>query len=37
MLPGKTYTPEDFLSILRKRFWLLVLPVAIVSAGTAVT
>lgn len=35
MLPGKTYTPEDILRILRKRFWLLVVPFAIISAVTA--
>jgi polysaccharide chain length determinant protein (PEP-CTERM system associated) len=36
MLPGKVYTPEDVLLIARKRFWLLLLPLAVVSAGTAV-
>jgi polysaccharide chain length determinant protein (PEP-CTERM system associated) len=36
MLPGKKYTPEDILLILRRRFWLLVLPFAVVSATTAV-
>ena len=35
MLPGKTYTPEDILRILRKRFWLLVVPLAVISAVTA--
>lgn len=35
MLPGKKYTPEDLLQILRRRFWLLLVPFAIVSAGTA--
>jgi len=35
MLPGKTYTPEDILGILRKRFWLLVVPFAIIAAATA--
>ena len=35
MLPGKTYTPDDILRILRKRFWLLVVPLAVISAVTA--
>jgi polysaccharide chain length determinant protein (PEP-CTERM system associated) len=36
MLPGKKYKPEDLLQILRRRFWLLLVPFAIVAAGTAV-
>ena len=36
MLPGKTYTPEDVLRIGRKRIWVLLLPLSIVAAGTAV-
>src|SRR5690348_874919 len=36
MLPGKRYTPRDALVILRRRFWLLVVPFAVVSAGTAI-
>ena len=36
MLPGKTYTPEDILAILRQRIWWLLLPFAILSAGAAV-
>ena len=35
MLPGKKYTPEDILQILRRRYWLILLPLAIVAAGTA--
>jgi protein tyrosine kinase modulator len=35
MLPGKTYKPEDILQILRRRIWFLVVPLALVSAGTA--
>ena len=35
MLPGKTYKPEDLLNIIRKRFWAIVLPWAIIAAGTA--
>ena len=35
MLPGKKYRPEDVLAILRKRFWLLIVPFAVVSALTA--
>ena len=26
MLPGKKYTPEDVLPILKRRFWLLIVP-----------
>jgi polysaccharide chain length determinant protein (PEP-CTERM system associated) len=26
MLPGKSYTPQDFLDIARRRFWLIVVP-----------
>jgi polysaccharide chain length determinant protein (PEP-CTERM system associated) len=36
MLPGKTLTPEDVLRILRRRIWLILLPLAVVSAATAV-
>lgn len=36
MLPGKTYTPEDILAVARKRIWLVLLPLAVVSAATAV-
>ena len=36
MLPGKTYTPEEVLSIVRRRIWYFLIPMAIVSAGTAV-
>ncbi|MEO6212651.1 MAG: GNVR domain-containing protein [Vicinamibacterales bacterium] len=35
MLPGKKYTPEDMLLILRRRYWLLLVPLAIISAATA--
>src|SRR5262245_43711825 len=35
MLPGKTYKPEDILKILRKRFWVVVVPWAVIAAGTA--
>lgn len=35
MLPGKTYKPEEILKILRKRYWLVLVPWAIVAAGTA--
>jgi succinoglycan biosynthesis transport protein ExoP len=35
MLPGKTYKPEDVLAIIRKRFWMLVVPCAVVGATTA--
>lgn len=36
MLPGKTFTPEDVLLILRRRIWLILVPLAVVSAATAV-
>ena len=36
MLPGKKYKPEEFVQILRKRFWLIAVPFAIIAAGTAV-
>jgi len=34
MLPGKKYTPEDILLILRRRYWVLLVPFAMVAAGT---
>jgi polysaccharide chain length determinant protein (PEP-CTERM system associated) len=36
MLPGKTYTVDDVLQIAKKRIWWLLLPLAVVSAVTAV-
>lgn len=36
MLPGKKYSPEDVLKILRKRIWFVVVPWAVVAAATAV-
>src|SRR5262245_13311625 len=36
MLPGKTYTPEDILRIARKRVWYVLLPTALIAAGTAI-
>src|SRR5262245_33099357 len=36
MLPGKTYTPEDVLRIARKRVWFVLLPTALIAAGTAI-
>jgi polysaccharide chain length determinant protein (PEP-CTERM system associated) len=36
MLPGKKYTPEDLLRILRRRFWLIVVPFAVISAAVAI-
>jgi succinoglycan biosynthesis transport protein ExoP len=35
MLPGKVYAPEDFVLILRRRYWLLLVPFAIIAATTA--
>lgn len=34
MLPGKKFTPEDIVRILRRRIWLLIVPFAVVSAAT---
>ncbi len=36
MLPGKKYKPEDVLRILRKRIWFVLVPLALISALTAV-
>ena len=36
MLPGKVYRPEDIILILRRRIWFLLVPFAVVAAGTAV-
>ena len=36
MLPGKTFLPEDILEILKRRYWFILVPLALVSAGTAV-
>jgi polysaccharide chain length determinant protein (PEP-CTERM system associated) len=36
MLPGKVYKPEDVLQVLKSRIWVLLLPFAIIAAGTAV-
>ena len=36
MLPGKKYTPEDFLAIARKRWWILVIPAVISGVGAFV-
>jgi polysaccharide chain length determinant protein (PEP-CTERM system associated) len=35
MLPGNTITPEAVFGILRRRIWLIVIPLAVVSAATA--
>jgi polysaccharide chain length determinant protein (PEP-CTERM system associated) len=35
VLPGKKYTPEDFLRIAWRRKWLILLPFLVVSLGTA--
>ncbi len=35
MLPGKKYTPEDLLTILRRRIWWILVPFALIAAGTA--
>jgi polysaccharide chain length determinant protein (PEP-CTERM system associated) len=35
MLPGKKYKPEDAIAVLRHRIWWVLIPFALVSAGTA--
>lgn len=35
MLPGRSYTPEGILRILRKNVWFLLVPVSVAAAGTA--
>jgi protein tyrosine kinase modulator len=34
VIPGKKYTPDDLIAIARRRWWLIVVPFAIVSVGT---
>ena len=36
MIPGKTYTPEDFLDIARRRKWLIIVPFVLVATATAI-
>jgi polysaccharide chain length determinant protein (PEP-CTERM system associated) len=36
VIPGKTYTPEDFLDIARRRKWLIIVPFVVVSSLAAV-
>jgi polysaccharide chain length determinant protein (PEP-CTERM system associated) len=36
VIPGKTYTPEDFLDIARRRKWLIIAPFVIVATITAI-
>jgi polysaccharide chain length determinant protein (PEP-CTERM system associated) len=36
MLPGKKYTPEDVLKLVRRRIWWLLVPLAVVSAAAGV-
>ena len=36
MLPGKKYTPEDFLRIAWRRKWFILVPAAVIAAGTFV-
>jgi polysaccharide chain length determinant protein (PEP-CTERM system associated) len=35
MLPGKKYTPDDLLLILRRRYWFVLVPFAVISAGVS--
>jgi len=34
VVPGKKYTPEDFLDIARRRIWLIIIPFVLVSTAT---
>jgi polysaccharide chain length determinant protein (PEP-CTERM system associated) len=36
VLPGKKYTPEDFLEMARRQKWLIVIPFVLISSGTAI-
>ena len=36
MIPGKKYTPEDFLDIARRRIWLIIVPFVFVATATAI-
>ncbi len=35
MLPGKKYKPEDLVAIVRRRIWWILIPFAVIAAGTA--
>ena len=35
MLPGKTYTPDDYLRILWRRRWLIAVPAVLIASMTA--
>ena len=36
MVPGKKYTPDDFLDIARRRIWLIIVPFVLVATATAI-
>jgi protein tyrosine kinase modulator len=36
VVPGKKYTPEDFLDIARRRIWLIIVPFMVVATATAI-
>src|SRR5688572_9352956 len=36
MVPGKTYKPEDYLEMAWRRKWFVIIPLVLVSAGTAI-
>ena len=36
MLPGKTYTPEDFVKIALRRKWAILLPFVVIAVTTVV-
>jgi protein tyrosine kinase modulator len=36
VVPGKKYTPEDFLDIARRRIWLIIVPFVLVATATAI-
>ena len=33
MLPGKTYRPEDYVEILWRRKWMLIVPFVVIATG----
>ena len=36
MIPGKKYTPEDFLDIAKRRAWVILVPFVLIAAGAAI-
>jgi polysaccharide chain length determinant protein (PEP-CTERM system associated) len=36
VIPGKKYTPEDLVDIVKRRVWLIVLPFVVIATGTSI-